>query len=126
MVENFFKKMFSLLSFRCSSSKNIKFLRNFKTLILFPFPDQSPPLFFGESDLHQGPRADLPSVLVHLRQQFVLMGIRGRWSPNPETINLDGLAVYENYSNTLKMIVDGNSKYTQANIEEHAEYYKSG
>jgi hypothetical protein len=95
-------------------------------IILFSYLAQPQPLVFGSSDLHDGTRVDLPSILQHLGQRFVLMGTKGRASPYPEVFDLDGVSIYENLSGTLKTHVDHTSQYTPADIQEHVEYYKSG
>jgi hypothetical protein len=53
------------------------------------------------------------------------MGTKGSASPYPEVFDLDGVSIYENFSETLKTHADHTSEYTPADIQEHVEYYKS-
>jgi hypothetical protein len=54
------------------------------------------------------------------------MGEKGRRSPYPEVFELDGVSIYQNFSETLRTHIEHGSRYTQADFEEHVDYYRSG
>ena len=54
------------------------------------------------------------------------MGVKGRGSPYPEVFDLNGVSIYQNFSETLRTHTKHGSRLTQAEVQEHVEYYRSG
>ena len=99
---------------------------SFKTskCLVIPTADSEPPITFGTSDLHSGPRTDLPSLLAHLGQKITLMGIKGKEKNYPEIYENDLVTVYMNNSPPLSSYKDHSHKLTSQDIKENSEFYK--
>ena len=86
--------------------------------------DSKPPLIFGNSDLHTGPRSDLSSLLSHLGQRIILMGYKGKETNYPEIYEDKSVKVYERNSPTLSRYQDHSHGLTSLAINKNAEFYE--
>ena len=82
-------------------------------------------LTFWTSDLHDGSRLDLPSLLQSMGHKVVIAGIKQQASPFPYVFDRDGIEVYEKLSPTLKRYKAHSIALKEAEVKENFEFYKN-
>ena len=88
--------------------------------------DKPPPLVFGSTDLHDGPRIDIPSLLSHLGQETVLMGHKNTATPYPFVFQSPGIKIYPNFSLTVRRYTSHSYRLSEQDIQENTDYYSAG
>ena len=83
-------------------------------------------MVFGSSDLHDGTRVDIPSILSHLAQEVVIMGNKGNGSPYPKVFQSKGIQIYERLSNAIYGYKSHSQKLTELEVAENRDFYISG
>lgn len=84
----------------------------------------SPQLTFGLSDIHEGPRADIPSILTHLGQRVVMMGEKGNVTNYPEVLNNPNVIISREMSATLANYNHHSHPITNNDIKENTKFYQ--
>ncbi len=79
---------------------------------------------FGNSDLHEGTRAYFASVVSHVNQNIVLLGLDGKIKNYPTVNDMPGVIVHGKKSYALQKYVDHSTKLTQSMIDDNLQYYK--
>ncbi|XP_062599233.1 uncharacterized protein LOC134260708 [Saccostrea cucullata] len=79
---------------------------------------------FWTSDLHDGTRIDVPSLLSSLGQRFYIAGIKGSRSPYPEVFGRPGINIYGNLSMELKNYKTHSTPLSEISIKKNAEFYR--
>jgi hypothetical protein len=78
------------------------------------------------SDLHDGTRMDIPSLLAGLGQNMTLAGIKATNSPYPEVFKRKGISVYSKLSPTLtRSLRAHSSKMNEKMVKENFEFFKN-
>lgn len=79
---------------------------------------------FWTSDLHDGTRIDIPSLLSSLGQKFYIAGIKGDHSPYPEVFKLPGIKIYRNLSPEIAKYRSHSTPLSDESISRNAEFYE--
>ena len=82
-------------------------------------------LTFWTSDLHNGTRMDMPSVLGNFGHRVILAGHKGRQVPHPVLKQVKEISVYTRLSNTIKTFRTPSTALTESMVEENFEFYKN-
>lgn len=77
------------------------------------------------SDLHDGSRIDIPSLLGDLGLHTVVAGIKGWNSPYPETFKRDGISVYTKLSKTIQHYNSHSTRLYESMVKENYNFFKS-
>jgi hypothetical protein len=81
---------------------------------------------FWTSDLHDGTRIDLPSVLAYMGHTVIVAGRKGNLTPYPEVFERRGFEIYiTSLSPVIKEYKSHSTKLTEAMIRSNFEYYKN-
>jgi hypothetical protein len=74
-------------------------------------------------DLHSGPRVDLPTILSHLGQKMVLMGLKGKSTTYPEANEVKNVEIYSAKSPVLSKYNTHSTPLSHADIDSNREFY---
>jgi len=116
-----------ILSGKSLSELNSDFVRNLNgegEVLNSKCPDSYPSLIFANSDLHSGPRSDLPTILPHLKQKVILMGPKGADTNYPEVFQEKSVNFFNEMSITLQHYDDHSHKLTDRAMGVNTEFYK--
>lgn len=80
-------------------------------------------LIFGMSDVHNGPRTDLPTILSHFEQRTILMGVKENETNFPGVLKDKNIKVYRVMSQTLKAYSDHSHRLTSTALAKNTEFY---
>ena len=88
--------------------------------------DEGKSLTFWTSDLHDGSRIDMPSVLSSLGQKVILAGHKKDNSPYPYALKMKGISVYQKLSPVINSeYLTHSTALTEDMIKRNFEFYKN-
>ena len=82
-------------------------------------------LTFWTSDLHDGSRLDVPSLLQSMGHKVVIAGIKKGTSPYPYVFDRDGIEIYDNLSPVLRRYTTHSYRLNEKELKENFEFYKN-
>lgn len=81
-------------------------------------------LTFWTSDLHDGTRIDIPSLLSYLKQTVYIAGIKGYQTLYPQVLKMPGIHVFANLSSQIKGYRTHSTGINTNMIAGNAKFYK--
>ncbi|XP_061179250.1 uncharacterized protein LOC133187875 isoform X2 [Saccostrea echinata] len=79
---------------------------------------------FWTSDLHDGTRIDVPSLLSKLDQRIYIAGIKGEKSPYSEVFKSPGINIYKKISPELMRYTTHSTPLSEKGVEQNAVFYR--
>ena len=81
-------------------------------------------LTFWTSDLHDGCRLEVSSLLQSMGHKIIIAGIKTSSSTYPHVFNKNGIELYERLSPTLERYTTNSMPLTEREVKENFEFYK--